>query len=130
LTESPLISIVDDDDTARAAIESLVRSLGFETHAFASGELFLHSSSLSKTQCLILDVEMPNMTGIELQGHLSQLGFDIPIIFITGYPDEVVRQRALQAGAVAFLVKPFDIYGQSFVDRIHEAVKRHKKPAP
>jgi FixJ family two-component response regulator len=130
LTESPLIAIVDDDDTARAATESLVRSLGFKTHTFASGELFLQSSSLSETQCLILDVQMPNMTGIELQGHLSQLGFDIPLIFITAYPDEPVRQRALQAGAVGFLNKPFDIYGQSFVDCIHEALKRRKRPAP
>jgi FixJ family two-component response regulator len=94
LTEIPLISIVDDDDTVRVATESLVRSLGFETRTFASAESFLQSSSLSKTQCLILDVQMPNMSGIELQDHLSQLGFEIPIIFITAYPDEAVRQRA------------------------------------
>jgi FixJ family two-component response regulator len=130
LTEIPLISIVDDDNTARAATESLVRSLGFETRTFASGESFLQSSSLSETRCLILDVQMPNMTGIELQDHLLQLGFDIPIIFITAYPDETVRQRALQAGAVGFLAKPFDVYGQSFGERIHEALRRHKKPAP
>jgi FixJ family two-component response regulator len=123
LTEIPLISIVDDDDTVRAAIESLVRSLGFKTRTFASAELFLQSSSLSETRCLILDVQMPNMGGIELQDHLSKLGFEMPIIFITAYPDESVRQRALQAGAVGFLLKPFEVYGQRFVDCLHEALK-------
>lgn len=123
MTEIPLISIVDDDDTVRAAIESLVRSLGFKTRTFASAELFLQSSSLSETRCLILDVQMPNMGGIELQDHLSKLGFEMPIIFITAYPDESVRQRALQAGAVGFLLKPFEVYGQRFVDCLHEALK-------
>jgi FixJ family two-component response regulator len=114
---------VDDDDTVRAAIESLVRSLGFKTRTFASAELFLQSSSLSETRCLILDVQMPNMGGIELQDHLSKLGFEMPIIFITAYPDESVRQRALQAGAVGFLLKPSEVYGQRFVDCLHEALK-------
>jgi FixJ family two-component response regulator len=123
LTEIPLISIVDDDDTVRAATESLVRSLGFKTRTFASAELFLQSSSLSETRCLILDVQMPNMGGIELQDHLSKLGFKMPIIFITAYPDESVRQRALQAGAVGFLLKPFEVCGQRFVDCLHEALK-------
>lgn len=123
MTEIPLISIVDDDDTVRAAIESLVRSLGFKARTFASAELFLQSSSLSETRCLILDVQMPNMGGIELQDHLSKLGFEMPIIFITAYPDESVRQRALQAGAVGFLLKPFEVYGQRFVDCLHEALK-------
>jgi FixJ family two-component response regulator len=123
LTEIPLISIVDDDDTVRAAIESLVRSLGFKTRTFASAELFLQSSSLSETRCLILDVQMPNMGGIELQDHLSKLDFEMPIIFITAYPDESVRQRALQAGAVGFLLKPSEVHGQRFVDCLHEALK-------
>jgi FixJ family two-component response regulator len=124
LTEIPLISIVDDDDTVRAATESLVRSLGFKTRTFASAESFLQSSSLSGTRCLILDVQMPNMGGIELQDHLSKLGFKIPIIFMTAYPDESVRQRALQAGAVGFLLKHFEVYGQRFVDCLHEALKK------
>jgi FixJ family two-component response regulator len=124
LTEIPLISIVDDDDTVRAATESLVRSLGFKTRTFASAESFLQSSSLSETRCLILDVHMPNMGGIELQDHLSKLDFKIPIIFMTAYPDESVRQRALQAGAVGFLLKPFEVYGQRFVDCLHEALKK------
>jgi FixJ family two-component response regulator len=130
LTKTPLISIVDDDDTVRAATESLVRSLGFEARTFASAESFLQSSALSKTRCLILDVQMPNMSGIELQDRLSQLGFEIPIIFMTAYPDEAVRQRALQAGAVGVLLKPFDVHGQRFVDCLREALKQHKGSAP
>jgi len=129
-TNIPLISIVDDDDTVRAATESLVRSLGFETRAFASAESFLQSSSLQATRCLILDVQMPNMSGIELQDHLSNLGFEIPIIFITAYPDDTVRQRALQAGAVAFLLKPFEIHGQRFVDSLLDALKKNKSSMP
>jgi len=124
ITKIPLISIVDDDDTVRAATESLVKSLGFETRTFASADSFLQSSSLSDTRCLILDVQMPNMSGIELQNHLSTLGFEIPIIFITAYPDDTVRQRALQAGAVAFLLKPFEIHGQRFVDSLLDALKK------
>jgi FixJ family two-component response regulator len=130
ITDTPVISIVDDDDTVRAATESLVRSLGFETRTFASAEAFLQSTSPRETRCLILDVQMPNMTGIELQTRLSELGFEIPIIFITAYPDEVVRQRAMEAGAVAFLLKPFDVYGQRFSDCIFETLKQDKRSAP
>jgi FixJ family two-component response regulator len=129
-TDIPLISIVDDDDKVRAATESLVRSLGFKTHTFASAESFLQSTSPRETRCLILDVQMPNMGGIELQGRLTELGFKIPIIFITAYPDEAVRQRAMDAGAVAFLLKPFDVYGQRFIDCIFEILRQDKRPAP
>ena len=130
MTEIPLISIVDDDQAVCAATESLVRSLGFATRTFASAESFLHSSSLAETRCLILDVQLPSMSGVELQDQLSHLGFDIPIIFMTAYPDEAVRARVLGAGAVAFLCKPFEIQGQRFVDCLYAALKRHKGPAP
>ena len=73
---------------------------------------------------------MPNMSGIELQNRLSQNGFDIPIIFITAYPDEALKDRVLEAGAVAFLHKPFDVHGQRFVDCLYAALNRHKGPAP
>ena len=128
LTEIPLISIVDDDDTVRAATGSLVRSLGFEARTFASAESFLQSSSLAETRCLILDVQMPNMSGVELQSHLSQRGFDIPIIFITAYPDEALKDRVLEAGAVCFLYKPVEVHGQRLVDCLDAALKRHKAP--
>jgi FixJ family two-component response regulator len=130
LTDNALIAIVDDDDTVLAATENLVRSLGFDTRTFASAASFLQSSALSETRCLILDVEMPNMTGVELQAHLSDLGFCIPIIFITAYPDEALRERVLQAGAVAFLHKPFEVHGQRFVDSLFAALNRRRGPAP
>ena len=129
-TDIPVISIVDDDDTVRAATESLVRSLGFETHTFASAESFLQSTSPRETRCLILDVQMPNMSGIDLQDRLSELGFEIPIIFITAYADEAVRQRAMEAGAVAFLLKPLEVYGQRFIDCLFDTLKQDKRPAP
>ena len=129
MTEIPLISIVDDDEKVCGAIESLVRSLGFAARTFSSAESFLHSSSVPETQCLILDVQMPDMSGVELQDHLSSLGFDIPIIFMTGYPDEAVRARALDAGAVGFLHKPFEVHGQRFFDCLHAALMRRNRPA-
>jgi CheY-like chemotaxis protein len=128
--EIPLISVVDDDDAVRAATAGLVRSLGFEARTFASAESFLQSSFLSETRCLVLDVQMPNTSGVELQNRLSQLGIDIPIIFITAYPDEALKDHVLEAGAVAFLHKPFDVHGQRFVDCLYAALKRHKGPAP
>jgi FixJ family two-component response regulator len=130
LTETPLISIVDDDDLTRAAIESLVKSLGFSARTFASAESFLQSSSVSETRCLILDVQMPKMSGVDLQDHLSHSGFDIPIIFITAYADETVKARALNAGAICFLHKPLDLRGPRLVDCLYAALGRRKGSAP
>jgi FixJ family two-component response regulator len=129
VTDITLISIVDDDDAVRGATESLVRSLGFEARVFASAVAFLQSPSLLETRCLILDVQMPNMGGIELQERLAELRLDIPIIFITAFPDDAVRQRALQGGAIAFLLKPFEVCGQRFIDCLSEALKADKKSA-
>jgi len=109
MTHNPLISIVDDHSLTRETIEDLVRSLGFSARTFASAESFLRSSSIAETECLILDVQMRKMSGIDLQDHLSQNGFDIPIIFVTAYSDEAVEARALSAGAICFLRKPLDL---------------------
>jgi FixJ family two-component response regulator len=130
LIETPLISIVDDDEWIRGALEALVRSLGFATRTFASAEAFLRSSVVGETRCLILDVQMPKMSGVELQRHLSHLGFEIPIIFITAYPDERVKARALNGGAICFLHKPIDLQGRRLVDCLHAALDRGKGPAP
>jgi len=130
LIETPLISIVDDDEWIRGALEALVRSLGFATRTFASAEAFLQSSVVGETRCLILDVQLPKMSGVELQHHLSHLGFEIPIIFITAYPDERVKARALNGGAICFLHKPIDLQGRRLVDCLHAALDRGKGPAP
>ena len=102
-----LISVVDDDAAVLRTTMLLVESLGFRAAGFESAELFLKSEQLHETSCLIVDVRMPGMSGLKLQSHLAALGCKIPIIFITAYDDTASRQRALQAGAVAFLGKPF-----------------------
>ena len=130
MIETPLISIVDDDEWIRGALEALVRSLGFATRTFASAEVFLQSSVVGETRCLILDVQLPKMSGVELQHHFSHLRFDIPIIFITAYPDERVKARALNGGAICFLHKPVDLQGRRLVDCLHAALDRGKGPAP
>jgi FixJ family two-component response regulator len=105
--ERDLISIVDDDESIRRATILLIRSVGFRAEAFESAERFLSSGCLNDTCCLIVDVHMPEVNGLELQGHLAAAGSRVPIVFITGYDDKESRGRAMQAGAVAFLVKPF-----------------------
>jgi FixJ family two-component response regulator len=107
VTEPPLISVVDDDESVREAIESLLKSVGMRVAVLASAEEFLSSPHLEVTDCLILDVRMPGMNGLELQRQLSAANSRIPVIFITAHGDEEARAQALAAGAVAFLHKPF-----------------------
>jgi FixJ family two-component response regulator len=101
------IAIVDDDQSVREAATNLFRSMGFVAVAFASAEEFLSSDALEKTSCIVLDVQMPGMGGLNLQSHLAASGRQIPIVFVTGYPDAGVRDRAMSSGAVCFLTKPF-----------------------
>ncbi len=101
-----MISIVDDDKSVREAANSLIRSLGYTTGTFASGEKFLKSGCLSDTECLITDVQMPGMSGVDLQSRLIADGNRTPVIFVTAHPDERLRERALHAGALGFLSKP------------------------
>jgi len=106
--ETPHISIVDDDESVREAIKSLLRSVGLGADVFASAEEFLTSGRLNDTACLIVDLRMPGMTGLELQELLAAAQYNIPIIFITAHvSDREARNRALHAGAVDFLSKPF-----------------------
>ena len=104
---NPLISIVDDDDSVRQALKSLIDSVGFRSEVFGSGEEFLNSAYLLQTDCLIADVRMPGMTGLELQERLNAAGSPIPIVFISAHDDKEARTRGLRAGAIAFLQKPF-----------------------
>ena len=103
----PLISIVDDDDSLRNSLNNLIRSVGFRAQGFPSAEAFLNSSELHDTACLILDVRMPGMSGLDLQRQLVATNSRIPIVFITSHGDDDAKARALEAGAVAFLYKPF-----------------------
>ena len=122
---TPVISIVDDDEAVRLALRSLVRSLGYVSNVFASAEEFLESSYLNNTSCLISDVQMPGMNGIELQSRLKRLDCRTPVIFVTAFPDERNRALALEAGAIGFLEKPFD--GRAMVQLIQVALKAPRK---
>ncbi|MDQ3828735.1 MAG: response regulator [Candidatus Tectomicrobia bacterium] len=103
----PLISIVDDDDAVRTSLQRLISSAGFRAEVFATAEDFLHARRQRGTACLIIDVRMPGMSGLELQRRLTRVHCPIPIIFITAHEDDDTRTQALHAGAVAFLSKPF-----------------------
>jgi FixJ family two-component response regulator len=104
---SPLISVVDDDESVRESLPDLLRECGFAAEAFSSAEEFLASDLLGKTQCLVLDIAMPGMTGPDLQQELARRRLEIPVIFITAHTDETVRPRMLELGAVECLSKPF-----------------------
>jgi FixJ family two-component response regulator len=102
-----LIAVIDDDESVRRTTTLLIGSFGLRAAAFASARSFLKSGQLNETSCIILDLRMPDMSGLELQSELATAGYVIPIIFTTAYDDKDSRGRALQAGAVAFLDKPF-----------------------
>jgi FixJ family two-component response regulator len=122
LGNGPIISIVEDDAAVRAATENLVKSLGFDVYTFASAQEFLQSHHVAETACLISDMQMPNMSGIELQATLVNRGFRIPTIFMTAFPDESVRRRAMDAGAIGFLYKPCD--GKALIQFIQDAIRQ------
>jgi FixJ family two-component response regulator len=108
LPNVPVISIIDDDESMRRGTMRLLRSLGFVAHAFPSARAFLHSEQLTGTSCLISDIQMPEMSGIQLQDALRAGGHNIPIIFVTAFYDAKVRSEALSRGAICCLSKPFD----------------------
>jgi FixJ family two-component response regulator len=103
-----LVAVVDDDDSMRIALEGLLKAVGFSARAFASAEEFLKSGQQHQTSCLIADIRMPGMSGLELQAQLNAERCRIPIVFITAHGDAKMRLQALRAGAVEFLSKPFD----------------------
>ena len=104
-----MIAIIDDDASVRAALGSLVRSLGYVAQSYASAELFLLSGDVLQVDCIVTDVQMPaGMSGLDLQARLRDSGINVPTVFITAFPEEHVRARAEAAGAIGFLAKPFD----------------------
>jgi FixJ family two-component response regulator len=120
VSEKPLVCVVDDDALIRDSTVRLIRSFGFRVEAFASAEEFGNSGYLEETACLILDVRMPGMDGLELQYHLSEAGERIPIVFITAHADHEQERRAMGAGAVGFLYKPFS--QESLVQAVRFAI--------
>ena len=121
VSKVPMISIVDDDESVRETLKGLVRSFGLKANAFASAEEFLESNGLQDTACLITDVQMQGMSGVELQTFLLTQGHNMPIIFMTAFPEERIRMRALNAGAIGFLGKPFD--EKSLIDCLDKALE-------
>jgi FixJ family two-component response regulator len=122
MTHDPsIVMIVDDDDSIRSAVRRLMKSFGLAVETFASAEEFLGSERLEKTSCLILDVHMPGMDGLQLQQHLVASNRAIPIIFITAFTDDRARVHALRAGAIGYLAKPFS--DDELLDCIHAALK-------
>ena len=103
-----LVVIVDDDDSMRGALQGMLKAVGYPAQAFASAEAYLKSGQQHQTSCLIADIRMPGMSGLELQAQLNSERCKIPIIFITAHGDAKMRIQALRAGAVEFLSKPFD----------------------
>jgi FixJ family two-component response regulator len=122
VSKTDLVAIVDDDELVRQALESLVKAAGFMTETFASAEDFLDSIPINSATCLILDVRLPGMSGIELQRRLRTRNNGIPIIFVTAHGDVSTRERAMEDGAASFLNKP--VRRQTLLDAIHAALER------
>jgi FixJ family two-component response regulator len=121
--ERPLVTVVDDDLSVRESLPNLLRQFGFSAIAFSSPEEFLASDCVDQTRCLILDVVMPRVSGLDLQQQLKLRSPAIPIIFITGQKQEGIRKRALEQGAVAFLFKP--VTGTVLLEAVNAALRKH-----
>ena len=119
------VFVVDDDTSVRTALKRLIKSLGFKVETFDSAQAFLKNGPHDEPACLILDVRMPGMSGIELQEQLTSAGLGMPIIFITGHGNIPMSVKAMKAGAVDFIEKPFE--DQKLIDAINIAIKKSKK---
>lgn len=120
-----IIAIVDDDASAREGLQSLIRSAGWRVETFASAQEFLSRRGAEAPSCLILDLQLPGLSGLDLQKQMAEVGLEIPIVFLTGHGNIPASVQAMKAGAVEFLTKPLD--EQKLVDAIHEAIERDRR---
>jgi FixJ family two-component response regulator len=120
MSKRPLVSVVDDHESVRESLPDLLRHVGFAVEAFVSAEAFLASEAASETNCLLLDVRLPGMSGPDLQLELTRRGLDIPIVFITGHDDRSLRSRLAGGGAKACLFKPFS--DTALIDAVNGAL--------
>ena len=120
-----IIAIVDDDASAREGLQSLIRSAGWRVETFASAQEFLGRRGAEAPSCLILDLQLPGLSGLDLQKQMAEVGLEIPIVFLTGHGNIPASVQAMKAGAVEFLTKPLD--EQKLVDAIHEAIERDRR---
>ena len=116
-----MVAVIEDDESYRAAVQRLLKSAGFSVQAYSSAEVFLNSGQQNETGCLIADIRMPGMSGLELQSKLNSDHCPIPTIFITAHGDEKIRLEAMRAGAVKFLTKPFD--GEALLAAVRVALR-------
>lgn len=119
-----VISVIDDDASVRTATNNLLSSHGYLIQTFASADDFLRSARVDDSSCVIADVQMPGMSGLDLLSHVRAQGYTVPFIFITAFPEESVQIRALEAGAICFLAKPFA--GPVLIDCIETALNRRR----
>ena len=124
--DTGMVSVVDDDASLRRSVRNLLTSVGFRVQAFASAEEFLESPLRANTRCLVLDLHMAGMNGLELLNHLGATGSGIPVVILTAHGDDEARQRALRAGAIAFLGKPFR--GDALLDAVRTALGHGGRP--
>jgi FixJ family two-component response regulator len=124
LTKTGIIAIVDDDEPLREALGSVMKAAGFAIHTFATAEDFLDSPNWQETACLILDVRLPGMSGIELQKRMADAGSQVPIIFVTAHGDAALRDLVMKSGAAGFLNKP--VRSDALLKEIHAALARNR----
>jgi FixJ family two-component response regulator len=124
LSTLSVISVIDDDASVRTATNNLLSSHGYLIQTFVSADDFLRSDHLHDSSCVVADVQMPGMSGLDLLTHMRAHGYTVPFVFITAFPDDGVRVRALKAGAIGFLAKPFA--GPALIDCIETALNRQR----
>jgi FixJ family two-component response regulator len=122
VSAAPHVAIIDDDESLRLALVGLVRSVGFDARGYASAESFLASGDAKRFACIVTDIQMPGMSGIDLKLHLAAKGCPLPVIMITARPEPGLEEKALAAGAVAFLRKPFE--ASALIARLETALGR------
>lgn len=128
MAERPLVAIVDDDESIRNATRDLLRAVGFSTATFEDAESFLGSTSRASAACVVADIRMPGMTGLELYQALVASGDGIPTVIITAHPEDATRSRAREAGITCYLSKPFA--PDELVECVREALAKHRGPIP
>lgn len=124
-SNDPVIAIVDDDPSVREGLESLIRSVGWRAETFASAQEFLDRARAEAASCLILDLQLPGLSGLDLQKRMAEVELEIPIVFLTGHGNIPVSVKAMKAGAVEFLTKPFE--EQELLKAIQEAIERDRR---
>ena len=122
---APIIALVDDDPSVRRGLERLIRSMGWKAETFASAQEFLARVGLEAPSCVVLDLQMPGLTGLELQKQMAEVGLETPIVFLTGHGNIPATVQAMKAGAIEFLTKPVE--EQDLLKAIHEAIERDRR---